>query len=301
MRRTSLFALSLLTLQGAMMAGEGKAPSSLRAPAALRATGHATPKSGPLTYAVPFNDFLGQFGVLDIGSGVFLQISELPHSAQGIGKDAEGRIYVVDQQNNLVRVNPGNGKTRVIGSTGVTTPGPLGPVLVDVFASLADGELFLMDYSNNLYSVNPKTGGATLIGATGIPPIISPLYSSSLAGDCDTLFFTISEADEDRNPLILPTLYRIDPRTGVATLTGPTASFVAGAGFVDGTLYGFRNDLRLIGRSEPPHALSIDTATGAATVVSDLTLPSAPAGTLFVGVGGAVGLAPSHPGRCKSK
>jgi len=119
MRGTFLFALSLLTLQGAMIAGEGKAPSSLRAPAALRAIDHATAKPGPLAYAVAFEDFLSQFGVLDIGSGVFHQISDLPHGAQGIGKDAAGRIYVVDAQNNLVRLNPGNGKARVIGSTGV--------------------------------------------------------------------------------------------------------------------------------------------------------------------------------------
>jgi hypothetical protein len=116
------------------------------------------------------------------------------------------------------------------------TPGPAGPTLVDVIASLQTGDLFLMDYANNFYSVDRKTGTATLIGYTGIPAIISSYYASSLAGDCTNLFFTIDEVDENTNPVIPPTLYRIDPRTGAATLVGPTAPVMAGSGFISGTL-----------------------------------------------------------------
>jgi hypothetical protein len=223
---------------------------------------------------------------------MFHPIANLSNGVQGIGRDAEGRLYVVDTNNDLVRINPGNGTTEVIGSTGVTTPAPPGHPPVDVFASLATGELFLMDYSNNLYSVDSTTGAATLIGYTGIPPILSPIYSSSLAGDCENLFFTIVEVDENLNDILPPSLYRIDPRTAAATLVGPTVRGIPGSGFINGTLYGFSLDFRLFGLPEGPHVFSIDTTTGAATPVSDLNVP---------GVAGAVRLAGAQAGRCNAK
>jgi hypothetical protein len=234
---------------------------------------HHSPSTGPLAYALSFDGSLGQFGVLDIGSGVFSVIADLPNSGQGLGRDAKGHLYTVDTNNNLVRIKPANGKTKVVGSTGITTPGPVGSTLVDVFASLETGELFLMDYSNNLYSVDAKTGLATLVGATGIPAIVSPLYSSSLAGNCQDLFFTITERDATLQFIIPPTLYRIDPRTAVATLVGPTAIGMPGSGFIADVLYGFTLDQRVFGGTEGPHAVAIDVATGAATIVSDLTVP----------------------------
>src|SRR5262245_37876396 len=97
-------------------------------------------KPGPFSYAVALNTGANRFGTLDIGSGAFHTIANLPNGGQGIASDANGRIYVVDVNNNLATVNLGNGKVEVIGSTGVTTPGPAGPALVDVFASLATGE-----------------------------------------------------------------------------------------------------------------------------------------------------------------
>ena len=270
-------------MTAAMLAGTGIPNSRRTLPAA---------KSGPLAYAVALQDTFNQFGVLDIGTGMFHPIADLPSPAQGIARDAEGGIYIVDANNNLVRVNPGNGRTEVVGSTGVTTPGPVGPVLVDVFASLATGELFLMDYSNNLYSVNPKTGAATLIGPTGIPPIISPIYSSSLSGDCKNLFFTIGEVDQNFNQILPPTLYRIDPRTAAATLVGPTSPVMPGAGFIDGTLYAFSLDRHLFGGTEGPHVFAVDTSTGVATLLADLNVPA---------VGGAVRFAGTQAGRCKSE
>ena len=282
MRKLFSLAISLLALEGAILASEGKQASSRSNADASSVPSNQRGKPGPIAYAIAFNpvDPFGgtQFGFLDIGTGTFLAIANLPNGAQGIARD-KGQIFAVDASNNLVRIDPGNGKVALIGPTGITTPGPVGATLVDVIASLETGDVFLMDYVNNLYSVDRKTGAATLIGSTGIPAIISPLYSSSLAGDCTSLFFTIHEVDENRNPLIPPTLYRIDPHTGAATLVGPTAPTMAGSGFFDGTLYGFSIDRRLFGGTEPPHVFSIDTATGAATRVSDLNV---------AGVGGAV-------------
>jgi len=285
-----------LVLQGGMTAGTGKPASRRLAPTHSPAAVHQGTKPGPLAYAIAVNPAdpvpPARFGVLDIGSGMFHPIADLPNGVQGIGRDGEGRLYVVDTTNNLVRINPGNGKTDVIGSTGVTTPAPPDHPPVDVFASLATGELFLMDYSNNLYSVNRSTGAATLIGYTGIPPITSPIYSGSLAGDCENLFFTIVEVDASLNDILPPTLYLINPRTAVATLVGPTTRGIPGSGFIDGTLYGFSLDFRLFGLPEGPHVFSIDTATGAATAVADLNVP---------GVAGAVRLAGAQGGRCNAR
>jgi hypothetical protein len=166
--------------------------------------------------------------VLLVGAGLFLPVADLPNSAQGPGRDDRGRLYLVDAGNSLVRIDELTGRTEAVGDTGVTTPGPLGTTLVDVFGSMATGELFLMDYANNLYSVSSRTGKATMIGPTGIPAITSPRYSSSFAGNCTSLFVTIHEADGNGNILQGPSLYRIDPRTGAATLVGPTADFMPG-------------------------------------------------------------------------
>jgi hypothetical protein len=241
------------------------------------------PTPGPLAYAIGFDGYSGlaRFGVLLVGAGRFLPISDLPNSAQGLGRDDRGRLYLVDAGNNLVRIDALTGRAEVIGDTGVTTPGPVGQTLVNVFGSMATGELFLMDYANNLYSVSPRTGRATLIAATGIPAITSPVYSSSFAGTCNSLFFTIHEGDGQGNVLQGPSLYRIDPRTGAATLVGPTADFMPGSGFIDRQLYGFSIDLRPFGIGDGPHAYSIDVRSGQATLVSDLNV---------TGVSGAVDL-----------
>jgi hypothetical protein len=275
MRKMLSLFVSLFTLQVVIMAGTGK-PGRPLAAATLSADASKAPaRPDPLAYGISFNPFsdLGQFGILDIGTGRFHRIADLPNGAQGIGRDAAGTIYVVDTNNNLVRINPG-GQTEVIGSTGVTTPGPFGSKRVDVFSSLVTGELFLMDYSNNLYSVNSQTGTATLIGATGIPPVTSPIYTSSLSGSCKNLFFTLEVLDENLNPILFPTLYRIDPVTAAATPVGPAPIAMPGSAFIDDTLYGFTVDFRPFGGTEGPHVFSIDTSTAATTLVSDLNVPS---------------------------
>ena len=261
-----------LVMIGALITGLGTGLAHAQSPAAK---GQVPKKHdpGPVGYALGFDSAraITQFGVILIGTGTFVPVADLASSAQGLGRDEQGRLYVVDADNNLVRVNRQTGRTRVVGHTGVTTPGPLGPIAVDVFASMATGELFLMDYANNLYSVDPKTGAATLIGPTGIPPITSPIYSSGFSGNCTSLFFTIDEVDQDLNRLQGPSLYKIDPQTAAATLVGPTGSFMPGGAFIDGQLYGFSLDLREFGFGGA-QVLSIDPDSGAVTAVSDLNV-----------------------------
>jgi hypothetical protein len=247
-----------------------------------------------LGYAVAFDPLspATQFGVVNLGTGNFSSIANLPpNSSQGIARGSDGKLYGVDANNNLIRIDPGNGKVHIVGNTGITTSGPKGSILVNVIASLATGELFLMDFANNLYSVDSSTGAVTLIGNTGIPVIISPLYSSSLAGSCTELFFTIWEVDENLNTLIPPSLYRIDPRTATASYIGSTLTFMPGSAYVRGVLYGFTFDTRLIGLEEGPHVFVIDTRTGAATKIADLGV---------AGLVGAVRFTGMRAGECKA-
>jgi hypothetical protein len=250
---------------------------------------------GPLAYAFGFEDLVNgptRFGVLDIGTGAFYRITDISNLAQGIGRDAHGQIYIVDEKADLLHINQGNVKTEVIGNTGVTTPSPVGHS-VEVFASLTDGELFLMDFSNNLYSVNAGTGAATLIGSTGIQPITHRRFAVSFAGDCSSLFFTLAERDENFNVIQPSTLYRIDPRTAAATVVGPAPRGVTGSAFIDDTLYAFTLDLRFFGGgTEGPHIYSIDTTTGAASPVADLNFPS---------IWGAVRFTGAQAGRCNAQ
>jgi hypothetical protein len=75
-------------------------------------------RPGPLAYAIGFDGetSITYFGVLGIGSGMFQPITELPLSAQGLGRDRRGHLFIVDTANNLVHVNPVSGTTKVIGA-----------------------------------------------------------------------------------------------------------------------------------------------------------------------------------------
>jgi hypothetical protein len=232
---------------------------------------------GPFAIVVTTNgDFvnpISQLGVLDLGTGFFNPVSTLDSPPVGIARDVQGVLYGVDYSNNLGLIQPLTGKTIVVGSTGLSKAGPIGPA-VDVFASLPNGELFLMDYDNVLYSVNKNTGAATMIGATGIPSITTPFYGTSFSGGCDGLYFTVEEDDENGNNLIPAALYRIDPRTAVTTKVGPTASFMGGSGFIGGRLYGFKIDEALVGGTLGPEVLDIQLNSGSTQVVSNLNVPS---------------------------
>ena len=85
----------------------------------------ALAQPAPVAYAFGFEDLVNgptRFGVLDIGSGSFYRGVDHSQLAQGLARDAHGRIYIVDEKANLLRVTPGNFKTELVGNTGVSTP-----------------------------------------------------------------------------------------------------------------------------------------------------------------------------------
>jgi len=271
--RTSVLLITALTALQTVNAGSrvrSKQPKD-------QANVTTTSPTGPYAFAVSTNgDFtnpISQLGIIDLAKGLFRPISTLSGAPVGIARDRQGHLYSVDYNNNFVEINPATGQLTTIGPTGLSQPGPLGAA-VDVITSLTNGELFLLDYNNVLYRVDPTTGGAEMIGSTGITPITTPFFGTSFSGDCDTLFFTVEEDDENGNALIPATLYRIDPRTAAATKIGKTASFMGGSGFIGGSLYGFKIDENLIGGGPGPEVLQIGLAAGAAKMVSNLNVPS---------------------------
>lgn len=230
-------------------------------------------RSGPLAYAIaPTPDYSAtNFGVLDIGNGTFHPISTTPTLALGIAKDARSRLYFLDSNGDIYQINAGNGKVAKLGPSGID------PSQVSTFASTADGTLHALDIQNNLYRVNAETGAATLVGSTGIPPFnpaTSP-FATSLAGDCQYLYYILAVYGNYPEFVRFPMLWRIHPDTAVAELIGPITPPLPffGSGFIGGKLFGFTFDETFRG-GPGPKTYKVNVTSGAARFVSNLNVPS---------------------------
>jgi hypothetical protein len=189
-----------------------------------------------------------QFGIVDLKTGAFHQISGTPEPDANLVYGPDGKLYSVGAASgSLVSIDSVSGTTTVIGPTG------LGP---NVFAFAgAAGKLYSTDFNNNLYSVNPATGAATLIGPTGIPPDPSVpftfnadgtfnLCDETLYGIGDKLYASFDSFTLDPSTLTVKVkvpakLWRIDPETGVATLIAPTSLNLGASVYADGRFYAF--------------------------------------------------------------
>jgi hypothetical protein len=163
-----------------------------------------------------------RFGTYDDQTGEFTQLSTLPiaHSA-GVAS-MNGLVYLEDMGTELFTVDPVTGAWALVGSTDLRTT-------AGAFAG-SDAGLFEIDYSSNLFSINPLNGQGTLIGSLGIAAN-NGQYDTSLSADLNYLYYTAGmagHADE---------LYRIDPRTGLASDLGSTGiTGIAGSALVNGNL-----------------------------------------------------------------
>jgi hypothetical protein len=206
----------------------------------------ASDKADPLVYVVTAPvDLAGttaQFGTVDLATGAFHQIGAYTPAGQAnLVPGPHGELLSLTFSGDLESIDPANGKTSVIGATG------LDGTAVDL--AEVDGKLYATDLSNNLYSVNPATAAATLIGPTGIPAVPGigtpnmPLYDESLYGARGKLYATFDVLVGFSFPftaLIDPELYVIDPKSGVATVLGPTIINGSALVEVNGTFYLFR-------------------------------------------------------------
>ncbi len=192
-------------------------------------------------------------------------------------------MRIVNLPRRAESINPTNGAVTIVGATGLgdcsLLSSPCGPTSANTIAALG-GRIYATDYQNKLYAVNPLTGATSAIGLTGIPGItFVPLSTNAdgsfnvfdealLAADgklfamFDTGSVDILTPNPTLTPVIAPTLYQIDPATGLATLIGPTAFGLGAAVEVNGAAYAFNAPLREVD--------SLDLATGKTSFVSTL-------------------------------
>lgn len=244
--------------------------------------------ASPIVYVVNSSQ---QFGTVDLGSGIFHQIGSLGTDAQsGLVPTPNGSLLTLALSGNLNSIDPVSGVTSLIGPTGLADcMSPVSPCGLRSAADLGElgGTVYATDFSNNLYTVNTATGIATLIGPTGIPAftanpnIPNPdgtfnIVDYTLFGAGGILYATFDVATIDFSsftitPVVPPNLYQINPGTGFATLTAPTALSLSAAVNVDGTVYAFNAALNQV--------VTLDLTNGQTSFVSNLE----PAAGLILG------------------
>lgn len=199
-------------------------------------------RAGPVDYVVSNSK---QFGTIDLQTGVFTSLGTADWSPNDMTGLPGGPIYGMDQTDVFRLIDPTNGHSTIVGTTGNR---------VNAIKFRQDGTLFgLSAGAGNLYTIDKSTGTPTLIGGTGIS-----FSFYDLAFDSSNQLFAVNA------PLSggLSNLYGIDPSTAAAHLIGPIGFRVSALQFEDGTLYGFTG-------LAPRPIISIDRTTGVGTVLTN--------------------------------
>jgi hypothetical protein len=203
-------------------------------------------QADPLAYATTGD---GQFGVVDLLTGVFTQRGKMGLTLSGLG-EVGGKLYGGWYGHpNFYSVNPSTGALTAIGAslfaywmTGSTTSG-----------------LFALDSSGNmkLYSINPNTGASTLIGPTGLSPTATV---EGMSAGSDILYVTVNSS-----------LYRLDTTTGAASLVGTSPSGLFGPMVVLKGKHKEVQDVIFSGAANPSAIWILNHKNGSGTFVADTT------------------------------
>lgn len=184
-----------------------------------------------------------------------------------------GVFYGLDPRDDfLAQINPANGQiTRILSYPESSIVPPLNAGFVTGMDYNPDtGKLYVIDIfalgrAATLFELDPATGGRTRIGETGLGAGLAFVFS--LARDpASGMLYTVDVNDD---------LWRVDPNTALAELVGPLSasptefSNVQGLSFspLDGLLYGINPP-----GNGPVQVVTIDTTTGASSLVSELPL-----------------------------
>ena len=226
-----------------------------------------------------------RFGAVDLGSGVFMPIGQ--HTPPDVGGglvQGPRSLLTLAFSGDLDAIDPVNGKTSFVGSTGLhdcSKPDSLpDPKCANVIGQLGEA-LYATDFAQNLYTVNPVTGEATQIGSTGIPQLtFVPLsnacpncvYNESLFSFGGKLYANFATATRTSSgPVIgtVPQLWEINVTTGVATpgpllvnANGNPAIGLTSIVNVNGIIYAFN--------AASGQVLTVDVTTGQTTAVTAL-------------------------------
>jgi hypothetical protein len=206
-------------------------------------------QASPLAYAITTT---GQFGNVDLGTGIFTDIDPSEGIAlAGLGV-ADGNLYTETYANfnpTLDLINPLTGGLTEVGNGGSA-------VELFAFGSTTSGLYALGGNTTDftLYLIDSSTGVATAIGLTGL----GNGGAFSLSTNSSILFFTQGSNS---------TLYTISTSTAASTAVGSLGGGeqMGAMVFIGGTLYG--NDAQPLFNA----ISTINTTSGAATLGPNVT------------------------------
>lgn len=194
-----------------------------------------------------------EFGTINLATGAYTNIATERVNLSGLSFSSTGTLYAMDiDGTKLYTVNTSTGALTSVGSTG-STNGTSG------IAFSPSGVLYqvnnLIPVANSyLNRVNTSNANLTRIGTD-----IGHRTSGSIAYQNGVLYETNTSTGSD-------TLDTINTTLGTSTAIGSTGySVIAGLTSVNGTLYGF---------DAGGDILTLNTTTGAGTVVKSYTLPA---------------------------
>jgi hypothetical protein len=161
----------------------------------------------------------------------------------------EGLVGTDADTNPLLLINPITGAGTVVGDTGLA----FNHAVQDIAYDVAHDAMYGAGFDGNMYSVNPSTAAVTLIGPTGVGRLDGlgygadgKLYGSDLSNK----------------------LYLVDTTSGQASLIGNMGARILDLDHrpSDGVMFGVT-----VGPAPtyPEQVVTINTATGALTFVSD--------------------------------
>ncbi len=213
--------------------------------------GQGSARGGPLVYVASASY---EFGALDLITGDFTLLGMFPRAGRhgpfpiyGLGFTGPGQLSAVDARGNVFSVNPANAAETPIFSSGTFPNGGGGD---------GHGSLYVFDgATGNVDAINVASGSVTPI--TNFPNAQSTGFTAIAPdGSLYMTVYNLTSAGYD--------LYRIDPTTGNSTDIGPSSAQLLAGVFVGSTLYGFDQ----FGGID-----TIDTTTGAETLVAHYSLP----------------------------
>ena len=221
-------------------------------------------------------DGLGNFGTLDLATGVVTQIGSgtVPGST-GLDLTPSLSVYEYNKSNQLMQITPSTGAPILVG-TG-TLPNPNNTTT----GALTTGSYFAIDMVTGiLYSIDLTTGATTQVGSSSTSTALVPAgcgFEASLTGSANMLYYTIgSNGVVTGCTAFNDTLYVIDPTSGATTnigqvtINGSGVNAFVGSAFVGGALYGFT-----AGGQE----YAINPATGVAKFLTNTTAVISSAGS----------------------